>query len=264
MSPLFLIVNLLEYSTKIKYDEKGENGGERGTSMSLLGTLVNAVAIIAGSLLGLIFRNIPEKMKDTVLQSIGLAVVILGVGMGLKSKEFLIVISSLAIGSALGEMWALEDKLNSLGLWLERKVGAKEGNIARGFVTATLVYVIGAMAIIGALDSGLRHDHTVLYTKSLLDGISAIIFSSALGIGVAFSAGPVFLYQGAIALLATQIYTFVPKEMMDGLIVELTATGGALIIAIGLNILKITSIRVANMLPSLLCTIVFVLVMQYI
>lgn len=232
--------------------------------MSLLGTIVNAAAIIVGSLLGLIFRNIPEKMKDTVLQSIGLAVVVLGIGMGLKSKEFLIVISSLAVGSALGEMWALEDKLNELGLWLERKVGAKEdSNIARGFVTATLVYVIGAMAIIGALDSGLRHDHTVLYTKSLLDGISAIVFSSALGIGVAFSAVPVFIYQGLIALLATQINTLVPKEIMDQIIVELTATGGALIIAIGLNILKITSIRVANMLPSLLCTVILVLVMHY-
>lgn len=233
--------------------------------MSLLGTIVNGLAIIAGSLLGLIFRNIPDKMKDTVLQAIGLAVVILGIGMGLKSQDFLIVIISLAVGSVFGELWALEDRLNQLGLWLERKVGSKQkGNIARGFVTATLVYVVGAMAIIGALDSGLRYDHTVLYTKSLLDGISAIIFSSALGIGVAFSAAPVILYQGTIALLATQIQALVPQEILDQLIVELTATGGALIIAIGLNILKITSIRVANMLPSLALTVVLVFALRYV
>ncbi|MCP8966982.1 DUF554 domain-containing protein [Ectobacillus ponti] len=233
--------------------------------MALLGTIVNGIAIIAGSLLGLIFRNVSDKTKDTVLQGIGLSVIILGVGMGLKSQEFLIVIGSLAVGSALGEWWNLEEKLNELGAWIERRVGAKEkGGIARGFVTATLVYVIGAMAIIGALDSGLRHDHTVLYTKSMLDGISAIIFTSALGIGVAFSAVPVFIYQGLIALGAAFIQDVVPKELMNSIIVELTATGGVLITAIGLNMIKVTAIRVANMLPSLLFTIIITVIVHHV
>ncbi|MBO9129774.1 DUF554 domain-containing protein [Bacillus sp. 165] len=231
--------------------------------MPLVGTVVNAVAIVVGSLLGLVFRNISENMKTTVLQGIGLAVIVLGIGMGLKSEQFLVVIISIAVGSALGEFLDIEDKLNRLGIWLERRVGAKEkGNVAKGFVTATLVYVVGAMAIVGALDSGLRQDHAVLYTKSLLDGISAIIFTSALGIGVAFSAVPVLLYQGIIALFATQIHTLVPKEVMDQIIVEMTATGGILIIAIGLNIIKAVTIRVANMLPSLLLTVIFVLVLH--
>jgi uncharacterized membrane protein YqgA involved in biofilm formation len=231
--------------------------------MSLVGTIVNAAAIVVGSLLGLIFRNISETLKTTVLQGIGLAVIILGIGMGLKSEQFLVVISSIALGSAVGEMWKLEDKLNRLGIWLEAKVGSKEkGNIAKGFVTATLVYVVGAMAIVGALDSGLRQDHAVLYTKSMLDGISAIIFTSALGIGVAISAIPVFIYQGLIALFATQIHMLVPKELMDEIIVEITATGGIMIVAIGLNIIKAVTIRVANMLPSLLFTVILVVILH--
>ncbi|UOY93896.1 DUF554 domain-containing protein [Ectobacillus sp. JY-23] len=231
--------------------------------MVLLGTLVNGVAIIIGSLFGLVLRNISERMKATVMQGIGLAVLILGVGMGLKSEQFLIVISSIAIGSAIGEWWNLEEKLNSLGLWIEKRVGAKEkGNIARGFVTATLVYVVGAMAIVGALDSGLRHDHTVLFTKAMLDGISAIIFTSALGIGVMLSAVPVILYQGFIALFATQIQAFVPEVLMDAIILEITAVGGIMIVAIGLNILEVVKIRVANMLPSLLIAILLVTIVS--
>ncbi|MDG4655659.1 DUF554 domain-containing protein [Ectobacillus antri] len=231
--------------------------------MALLGTLVNGVAIITGSLFGLVLRNISERMKATVMQGIGLAVLILGVGMGLKSEQFLIVISSIAIGSAIGEWWNLEEKLNKLGIWIEKRVGAKEkGSIARGFVTATLVYVVGAMAIVGALDSGLRHDHTVLFTKAMLDGISAIIFTSALGIGVMLSAIPVILYQGFIALFATQIQAFVPEVLMDAIILEITAVGGIMIVAIGLNMLEVVKVRVANMLPSLLIAILLVTIVS--
>jgi uncharacterized membrane protein YqgA involved in biofilm formation len=231
--------------------------------VALLGTLVNGVAIIIGSLFGLVLRNISERMKATVMQGIGLAVLILGVGMGLKSEQFLIVISSIAIGSAIGEWWNLEEKLNKLGIWIEKRVGAKEkGSIARGFVTATLVYVVGAMAIVGALDSGLRHDHTVLFTKAMLDGISAIIFTSALGIGVMLSAIPVILYQGFIALFATQIQAFVPEVLMDAIILEITAVGGIMIVAIGLNMLEVVKVRVANMLPSLLIAILLVTIVS--
>ncbi|MFN7251980.1 MAG: DUF554 domain-containing protein [Anaerobacillus sp.] len=227
--------------------------------MVLLGTIVNGLAIIIGSLIGTKLRNIPEKVKVTVMQAIALAVIIIGVGMGLKSENFLIVIGSLAIGAVLGERWDLEDKLNRLGKWLELKTGAKEqGSFAKGFVTATLIYVVGAMAIVGALDSGLRNDHAVLYTKSMLDGFSAILFTSTLGIGVLFSAFPVIIYQGTIAVLATQITQFVPQEIMDAFIVEMTATGGVMILAIGLNILGVTKIRVANLLPAILVVAVIV------
>lgn len=232
--------------------------------MALLGTLVNGLAIVVGSLFGLFWRKIPEQTKTTIMQAMGLAVIILGIGMGLKSKQFLIVIASLAIGGVLGERWDLEGKLGQLGAWLERKLGGSEkGSIANAFVTATLVFVIGAMAIVGALDSGLRNDHAVLYTKALIDGFCAIFFTSALGVGVIFSAVPVIIYQGIIALFATQIDRFVPSELMDQMIVEITGTGGIMILAIGMNIMGLAKIRVANLLPALLFTIGIVTIVYY-
>lgn len=227
--------------------------------MVLLGTIVNAAAIIAGTLLGKVLHRIPDKVKTLVLQSIGLAVVILGVQMGLKSEQFLIVILSLLFGSIFGEVMDLDGKLNKLGLWIERRLGSKEeGGIAKGFVTATLIFVIGAMAIIGALDSGLRGDHQVLYTKALLDGFTSIVLATTLGIGVLFSAFPVLFYQGIIALFATQIDKWIPEQIMDAFIIEMTSVGGIMILAIGLNMLEITKIRVANMLPAILVVAIIV------
>ena len=193
------------------------------------------------------------------MQAIALAVVVLGISMGLKSEQYLIVIGSLVIGSILGEKWKLENRLNQFGTWLEGKFGSKEeGTVAKAFVTTTLIYVVGAMAILGALDSGIRGDHSILYTKSMLDGFSAIIFTSTLGFGVIFSVIPVLLYQGSIALFATQIDRFVPQALMDAFILEMTATGGIMILAIGLNILGIIKIRVANLLPAILVTAILV------
>lgn len=223
--------------------------------MFLLGTIVNGLLIIIGTLLGKIFNRIPEKMKGTAMHAIGLAVVVLGLQMGLKSNNFLIVILSLVLGAVVGEYFDLEDKLNSLGNWLEKKMGSNgQGSISQGFVTATLIFVIGAMAIIGALDSGIRGDHGVLYTKSILDGFTALILTTTLGIGVLFSAFPVMLYQGTIALFATQIDRFVPQALMDSFINEMTATGGVMIFAIGLNLAGITKIRVGNLLPAIIVT----------
>lgn len=221
--------------------------------MILLGTLINALAIILGSLLGRLLSGIPEGMRQTVLQAIGLAVVLLGLTMGLGTKNFLLLIFSMVFGSIIGEALKIESRLNDLGNWLEKKMGgSKQGSIATGFVTATLVYCIGAMAVLGAMDSGLRNNHDILYTKSMLDGFSAIIFTSTMGIGVAFSAVPVFIYQGTIALLSTQIYSLVSKEMLDAILVEVTAAGGLMIMAIGINIMEIRKINVANMLPALI------------
>lgn len=223
--------------------------------MVLLGTLVNGVLIIIGTLLGRILHRIPQKMKDTVMYGIGLAVVVLGLQMGFKSQQFLIVILSLVTGAVIGEWIDLDAKLNALGNWLGKKLGAKEGNtISQGFVTATLIFLIGAMAIIGALDSGIRQDHDVLYTKAVIDGFTATILATTLGIGVIFSVIPVMVYQGAIALFATQIVRVVPKPLMDSFILEMTATGGVMIFAIGLNLIGITKIRVANLLPGILVT----------
>lgn len=223
--------------------------------MFLLGTIVNGLLIIVGTLLGKLLHRIPEGMKTTVMYGIGLSVVVLGLQMGLKSDNFLIVILSLVIGAVIGEFFAWEDKLNQVGLWLEKKVGSNgNGSISQGFVTATLIFVIGAMAIIGALDSGIRGDHDVLYTKSIIDGFTALILTTTLGIGVIFSAIPVMLYQGTIALFATKIDQFIPAQLMDQFIVEMTATGGVMIFAIGLNLIGITKIKVANLLPGIFVT----------
>ncbi|MED4583499.1 DUF554 domain-containing protein [Brevibacillus choshinensis] len=220
--------------------------------MILLGTLVNAAAIIVGALLGRLLSRIPDSIRQTVMQGIGLAVILLGIKMSLGTENFLLMIVSIVLGAIVGELIGIEKGLNRLGQWLERKLGGnKQGSVATGFVTATLVYCIGAMGVLGAMDSGLRDNHDILYTKALIDGFSAIIFSSTLGIGVLFSAVPVFVYQGLIALLSTQIYNVVSQTTLDAMLVELTAVGGLMIIAIGINILEIRKINVANMLPAL-------------
>ncbi|KYC71383.1 MULTISPECIES: DUF554 domain-containing protein [Heyndrickxia] len=227
--------------------------------MVLLGTIVNGLSIVAGSFIGRLLNHIPEQMKGTVMQAIGLAVMVLGLGMGLKSEQYIIVILSLVIGAVIGEMLRLEAHLNGLGAWLEKKFGnSGQGSTAEAFVTATLVFVIGAMAILGALDSGIRDDHTVLYTKSVLDGFTALILSSTLGFGVIFSVVPVILYEGAIALFATQINRLVPAPVLHSFITEMTATGGIMIFAIGLNIAGLAKIRVANLLPGIVVVAVLV------
>ncbi|WP_311774054.1 DUF554 domain-containing protein [Metabacillus elymi] len=229
----------------------------------LFGSVVNAVGIIVGTFIGLLLRKIPDQMKQTVMIAIGLSVVILGIDMALKSDNFFIVIVSLIVGSLVGEWLRIEDYLHRIGTTLEQKIGkSQSGNIAQGFVTATLIFVVGAMAIVGSLDSGLRQDHSVLLTKSMIDGFTSIVLASTLGIGVLFSALPVFLYQGGIALLANVIHQFLSDSLLNLLIAELTATGGVLILAIGINMLGIKQIRVANLLPSILIVTIIVLI-QY-
>jgi len=227
--------------------------------MFITGSLVNGIAIGAGALLGSLLTRIPEGIKGTVMHAIGLAVMVLGLQMGLKGENFLLVILSLASGAIAGELLEIDERLNKLGYWLEQKVGSKgNGNISQGFVTATLIFVIGAMGVIGALDSGIRGNHEVLFTKSLIDGITALILTTTLGIGVLFSAVPVLLYEGLIALFATQIDRFVSQDWMDAFILEMTAAGGIMIFAIGLNLLQITNIRIANLLPAIAFVALFV------
>ncbi|WP_280771259.1 DUF554 domain-containing protein [Salipaludibacillus daqingensis] len=229
--------------------------------MVLFGTLVNGIAIIIGAWIGVRLKHVSFDMKETVMKAIGLAVIVLGFTMALEGQQFLLIIFSLAIGGVLGERWNIEGKLNEAGSWLERRMkNNTDGNLAEGFVAATLLFVVGAMAIIGALDSGFRQDHSVLLTKSLLDGFSSIVFAATMGIGVMFSAFPVVLYQGTIALAATFILQWLPEEWLDLIISEITAVGGIMIIGIGLNLLGIPKIRIANLLPAILLTVILVLI----
>ncbi|WP_226038290.1 DUF554 domain-containing protein [Aquibacillus saliphilus] len=221
--------------------------------MALFGTLVNGLCIIVGTMFGLFFTKIPERYKQTIMSGIGLSVLLIGFQMAFQTSNIIIVLLSLLTGAILGELFHLERKLNNIGKWIEIKTKSNEDStLAQGFITATLIFVIGAMSVIGALDSGLRNDHEVLLTKSILDGFVSLVLTTTLGIGVVFSVIPVVLYQGTIALLATKIENWLPEVFLDGFITEMTATGGLLIVAIGLNLLKLTEIRVANLLPALL------------
>ncbi|WP_010531280.1 DUF554 domain-containing protein [Lentibacillus jeotgali] len=222
--------------------------------MVLFGTIVNGICIIAGSLLGLFFTNIPERYKETVMHGIGLAVILIGLQMALQTEAIIVVLLSLLTGAIIGELIQLEEMLNRVGDWIGSKFTTTNDNfsVAQGFITASLVFVIGALSVIGALDGGLRGDHEVLITKGVIDGFVALVLTTTLGFGVILSVIPVVLYQGSIALLATQINQWIPESVLNGLIGELTAVGGLLIMAIGLNLLKITQIKVGNLLPAII------------
>ncbi|QDP42270.1 DUF554 domain-containing protein [Radiobacillus deserti] len=231
--------------------------------MALLGTLINGACILLGTVIGLFFTKIPEKMKQTIMNGIGLAVLLIGMQMAFKTENIVIVLLSLLTGAILGEVLQLDSNLNRFGQWVETKFKSKsEVSVAQGFITASLIFVVGAMAVIGALDSGLRGDHEVLITKGILDGFVALVLTTTLGFGVVLSVIPVLLYQGTIALLATNIQRMLPEEFMDMFIIEMTATGGLLIVAIGLNLLKITDIKVANLLPSIVMVALFIAIYQ--
>ncbi|OCT15948.1 hypothetical protein A8709_10025 [Paenibacillus pectinilyticus] len=239
--------------------------------MALWGTIVNAAAIIIGGFLGMLLPRISDSIKNTVMQGLGLAITVLSITMALKSNQIVIVIMSVVLGGIIGELMRIEARLGQLGDWLQAKLSKQSdapltgtSSISEGFVTTTLVYCIGAMAILGPLDSGLRHNHDILYTKSLLDGFLSIIFASTLGIGVVFSAVSVFVMQGTIALLATVIAMAFTQASLDAMIVQITAVGGILVIGVGINILQIKKINVANMLPALAIAAAAVPIQQWI
>ena len=223
----------------------------------MLGNFINFIAIFAGAILGLLVKNkFTENISTTVMQMLGLSVVLIGLTMAFKTENALILIGSLTMGAILGEILDINRQLERLGLFLENKMPGKNNNFAKGFVTGTLVYCIGAMAIMGALEAGLQGKYDILLVKSMLDGISAIVFTATMGFGVAFSAFSVLIYQGAITLLANWISVFLTEDMIR----ELSACGGLLIVAIGLNILDVMKkqIRVANALPALAFVIIII------
>jgi uncharacterized membrane protein YqgA involved in biofilm formation len=171
----------------------------------------------------------------------------------------LLLIFSLAIGSLLGEMMKIETGLENLGNWLESRFAASGGNISRGFVTSSLLFCVGAMAIVGSLESGLSGNHQTLLAKSVLDGISSIVFASTMGLGVAFSAVSVFIYQGFITLSAS----FLQQFLVEAAITEMSAVGGLLILAIGMNILDLPRIKVGNMLPAIFLPLIYYILLPY-
>jgi len=220
----------------------------------MLGTIVNSLAIIAGSLVGLIFKNaIPERLSDSLLKASALAVISVGIKLGLQGENLSLMIISVILGTFIGELLNIEDKLDNLGAWVESKMKNKGSNITQGFVTCTLVYCVGSMAIVGSIQSGLTGNHEILFSKAVLDGIISITMTVSLGIGVLLSSVSVFVYQGSITLLAQFLQSF----LSDVVVAEMTSVGGVLIMAIGLNFLEIKRIKVGNMLPAVFIPIVY-------
>ncbi len=223
----------------------------------MLGTIVNALAIVGGSLLGLLFsKGIPENYKDIILSGVSLSVILIGVKSALVTDDLMVVIFSIIIGALIGEGLKIEKRLETFGSFLERKVTSKSSDsssFAKGFVTASLVFCVGSMAIVGSLESGLTGNHQTLFAKSVLDGVTSIIFASAMGVGVLFSGLAVFFYQGMITLTAVFMKSFLVPETVE----QMTSVGGLLILAIGFNMLKITTIRVGNLLPAIFLPLVY-------
>lgn len=225
----------------------------------MLGTLVNAAAIVAGGGIGLVLRGgIPSRYSTTVMQALSLSVMLIGISNAFKTQQILLVIICLAAGSVLGEWLRIEDRLESAGNWVQSHFSAGDG-FSRGFVTTSLIFCVGALAIVGSLESGLASDHRTLFAKSLLDGIASIVFASTMGSGVLFSSVSVLLYQGAITLSASFVSRFLTPEV----IAEMSAVGGLLIAGIGFNMLEVKRIKVGNMLPAIFLPVVYFIVKPF-
>lgn len=237
--------------------------------MTGLGTIVNAAAIIAGGVGGSLLKSgLPLRFKETIMQGLGLAIVMIGVSGALQGmykvtasgrldREYImLMIFSLVTGAIIGELLNIEDKLERMGLWIQKRYIKKSGNFAEGFITASLVFCVGAMAIVGALEDGLTGNTGTLFAKSVLDGVISVIFAATLGIGVAFSAIPVFLYQGTITLMAG----FIKPWLTETVISQTSLAGSILIMAIGFNLLELKRIKVGNLLPAIFIPFIYYII----
>lgn len=227
----------------------------------MLGTIVNVLAIIGGCLVGLIVKGkLTEKISSTIMNGLALCVTYIGISGALKGQDTLQIIICIALGSLIGEIIDIDKKLNDLGDMIEKKINSKRKSnvhdkisIAEGFVTSSLLFCVGAMAVVGSLESGLKGNHSTLFAKSILDGVSSIIFTSSLGIGVILSSIAVLAYQGGITLLAGGLSTILTEIIIN----NMSAVGSLLIVGLGLNMLGVSKIKVANLLPAIFIPIIF-------
>jgi len=214
-----------------------------------MGTVINAVAIVIGGALGLLFRKrFPERVTRTALHVMGLFTLLVGVRMALRGEELIMVLVSLALGAMLGEWINIEDRLERFGVWLETRLHLTEQSPAKGFINASLLFCVGSMAIVGSITEGLNGDRSILVTKAIMDGILSIAFAAGMGVGVLASSLPILLYQGSLTLLASKLQAFFTPSM----IAELTSVGGVIVMGIGVNILGLHKVRVGNFIPALL------------
>ena len=236
-----------------------------------VGTIVNIVLVIVGSLLGLLLKKaIPERLKISLTQALALATMTIGLtGIitaccsagekgALKSDYIILMVLSLAIGTFIGELINIEKKLDDMGSFFQKKFSHDSSTFAEGFITASLVFCVGSMAILGSLNDGILHDPTILVTKSLLDMIMAMVFASTLGIGVMFSVITIALYQGLITLCAS----FLAPLLTEAVIAQMSFVGSILIMGIGFNFLYKPKLKLANMLPSMFIPLIYYLIEQ--
>jgi uncharacterized membrane protein YqgA involved in biofilm formation len=241
----------------------------------LTGTILNIIAVLVGGALGLCFGSrLPERVRQTVVAGLGLFTAAIGLQMFLNTGNAIVILVSMLIGGLLGEWWRIEDGLRGLGDFLERRFtknsldsvdpsgkpsNPTETNFIKGFLTASLVFCIGPITIIGSIQDGLTGDYSLLAIKSVLDGFASLAFASSLGIGVLFSTLVILVYQGGLSLLAIQAQTLISAEMMN----ELTATGGVLLVGVAISsLLEIKPIRVGNFLPALVIAPLIMAILQ--
>jgi uncharacterized membrane protein YqgA involved in biofilm formation len=228
----------------------------------VLGTIVNSLAIFAGSISGYLImqffkKGVPERINDIIMKGLSLCVLLIGITGALEYKKILLVIISMVVGGIIGEVIDIDRQLQRLGDNIEKRLNGRGGKVSQGFVTASLIYCIGAMAVMGSLESGLKGNHEILFAKATIDGISAVVFTTSLGIGVALSAVSVFVYQGAITIGAVYL-----KDVLTAAVVsDMSAIGGLLIIGIALNMMGVTKIKVANLLPAVFIPIIYQLIL---
>jgi hypothetical protein len=216
----------------------------------IIGAIINTVTIIVGGIIGLLLKGkIPHNVSENATRAIGLCVCIIGISGAIKG-DFMLLVVSLALGAFVGGLLNIDNSLNRFGIWLQKKFNRNDekSDFAQGFVVATLLFCVGAMAIIGSIESGLKNDRSIIFTKSILDGISAMIFASTFGFGVLFSALVVLVYQGSIEFFSG----YLQNVLTDELITQISAVGGVMILGLGLNMALKVEIKVANFLPAFL------------
>ncbi|NQT76074.1 MAG: DUF554 domain-containing protein [Bacteroidetes bacterium] len=218
-----------------------------------MGTLINVAAVIIGSLIGLLInRKLPAKIITIIFQVMGLFTLFLGISMSLKTEHYLVVIGSLVIGAVIGEFIDLDKYMKRWSEKLKKKLRMGNDKFSDGMITAFLLYCMGAMTIMGAIEEGVEGSYDILLMKSLMDGVSSIALASGMGIGVMFSSIPLLLYQGGLTLFSS----FIGERLTDVIINDLSAVGGILLIGLGINILEIKQLKILNMIPALLVVVI--------
>ena len=220
----------------------------------MYGNIVNVIAVIIGSFIGMLLKKgIPDRIQNAIITSLGMSVIVIGLKDALKFTDALFMVACMLIGSLIGEVLNLQDKIIKLGEFLQRKFAKENGNdVVKGFVTTSLMFNVGAMAIIGPMESGLNNNHTILYVKSLLDFVFSIIYATKYGIGVTFSAITVFSYQGIMWALSTVL-----KSSLSELVVgEINSIGGVLLMGLGINQVFKQNLKLLNMVPALFIPVI--------